>query len=111
MIEAVIAGETNPLKLADLAHRRIKASPQQLCDALRGRVTRHHRFLLALHLQQIDAINVAIEQIDQEVDAGVAPYRDAIRLLSTMPGIGDFGACVIVSEIGIDMSRFATAVI
>jgi transposase len=109
MIEAVITGETNPLRLADLAHRRIKASPQQLCDALRGRVTQHHRFLLALHLQQIDAINVAIDQIDQEVDAGVAPFRDAIRLLSTMPGIGDLGACVIVSEIGIDMSRFATA--
>jgi transposase len=65
MIEAVITGETNPLRPADLAPRRIEASPQQLCDALRGRVTQHHRFLLVLHMQQIDAINVAIDQIEQ----------------------------------------------
>ena len=109
MIEAVISGETNPAKLAELAHRRLRASPQQLCDALRGRVTKHHRFMLALHLRQIDAIDAAIEQIDQEVDAEFAPFRDAVRLLSTIPGVGDLGARVIVSEIGTDMSRFPTA--
>ena len=69
MIEAMIAGETDPERLAALAHRRIKASPEELREALRGRVTRHHRFLLRLHLQQIDAIDAAIDEIDQEVDA------------------------------------------
>jgi hypothetical protein len=51
----MIAGETNPAKLASFADRHLKASPAQLCEALRGRVTKQHRFLLRLHLKQIDA--------------------------------------------------------
>ena len=109
MIEALVAGETNPDALAALAHRRIKASPAELEAALRGRVTRHHRFLLGLHLQQIDAIDTAIDQIDPEVDALVEPFRTAVQLLTTIPGIDALSACVILAEIGRDMSRFPTA--
>jgi hypothetical protein len=109
MIEALIAGETDPNALAALAHRRIKASPAELEAALRGRVTRHHRFLLGLHLQQIDAIDAAIDQIDPEVDALVEPFRTAVQLLTTIPGIDELSACVILAEIGHDMSRFPTA--
>ena len=109
MIEALIAGETDPNALAGLAHRRIKASPAELEAALRGRVTRHHRFLLGLHLQQIDAIDAAIDQIDPEVDALVEPFRTAVQLLTTIPGIDELSACVILAEIGHDMSRFPTA--
>jgi transposase len=109
MIEALIAGESDPDTLAGLAHRRIKAPPEALREALRGRVTRHHRFLLRLHLQQIDAINAAIGDIDQEVDAQVEPFRTAIQLLTTIPGINELSACVILAEIGRDMSRFPTA--
>ena len=109
MIEALIAGETDPNALAALAHRRIKASPAELEAALRGRVTRHHRFLLGLHLQQIDAIDLAIDQIDPEVDALVEPFRTAVQLLTTIPGIDALSACVILAEIGRDMSRFPTA--
>jgi transposase len=109
MIEALIAGESDPERLAQLAHRRIKAPPEALREALRGRVTRHHRFLLRLHLQQIDAINMAIGEIDQEVDAQVEPFRTAIQLLTTIPGISELSAGVILAEIGRDMSRFPTA--
>jgi transposase len=109
MIEALIAGETDPGALAALAHRRIKATPAELEAALRGRVTRHHRFLLRLHLQQIDAINAAIAQIDPEVDALIEPFRTAIQLLITIPGVSDLSAGVILAEIGHDMSRFPTA--
>src|SRR5580700_6533898 len=109
MIEALIAGETEPGALAAMAHRRIKATPDELEAALRGRVTRHHCFLLQLHLQQIDAVNAAIHQIDQEVDACVEPFRATVRLLTTIPGINELSACVILAEIGRDMSRFPTA--
>jgi transposase len=109
MIEALIAGETDPEALAALAHRRIKATSDQLEAALRGRVTRHHRFLLRLHLQQIDAIDAAIAQIDQEVDADVEPFREAIALLITIPGVSVLSAEIILAEIGLDMSRFPTA--
>jgi transposase len=109
ILEALIAGQTMPQALASLAHRRIHASVEQLEAALRGRVTAHHRFLLQLHLDQIDAQDAAIARIDKEVDDQVAPFRAAIELLITIPGISRLSAEVMVSEIGIDMSRFETA--
>jgi len=109
MIEALIAGETDPLRLASLASSRIKASPETLGEALRGRVTRHHRFLLRLHLQQIDALDGAIAQIDKEVEANLAPFRELIPVLTTIPGIGELAARVLLAEIGADMSRFPTS--
>jgi transposase len=108
MVEALIAGESDPDTLAALAHRRIKAPPAALREALRGRVTNHHRFLLQLHLQQIDAINAAISAIDREVDVHVEPFRAAVLLLTTIPGVSDLSAQVIRAEIGDDMSRFPT---
>jgi transposase len=108
MIEALIAGQRDPAKLARLADRRVKASQETLREALRGRVTKNHRFLLRLHLDQIDALDVAIAKIDREVEAGIAPFRTAVEQMSTIPGVKDLSARTILSEIGIDMSRFAT---
>jgi transposase len=109
MIEALIAGETNPAKLAALADRRIKAAPAALADALRGRVTKHHRFLLRLHLAQIDALDRAIAEIDTAVEANLDPFRPLIPVLTSIPGIGELAARVLLAEIGTDMSRFPTA--
>ena len=106
MMEALIAGETNPTKLASLADPRVKASHEEFREALRGRVTKHHRFLLRLHLNQIDAPDASIATIDQQVEAGIAPFRVAVELVTSIPGVSDLGAQVIVSEIGTDMSRF-----
>lgn len=121
MIEAMIAGVRNPLKLAELADRRIKASPKALYDALHGRLTEHHRFMLRLYLGQYDALAAAIVEIDREVDALVSrmdaevaagqasSFRALIILLCTIPGIATLAATVILAEIGRDMSRFPTA--
>src|SRR5215470_1553465 len=108
MIEALIAGESDPETLAALAHRRIKAPPAALREALRGRVTDHHRFLLQLHLQHIDALDDAITAIDREVNVQVEPFRAQVLLLTTIPGVSDLSAYVIRAEIGGDMSRFPT---
>jgi transposase len=108
MIEAMIAGQTDPAKLARLADPRLKASQATLREALRGRVTRHHRFLLRLHLQQIDALDEAILQIDHEVEADIAPFRTAVEQVRTIPGVKDLSARMIISEIGTDMTRFAS---
>jgi len=80
-----------------------------LGEALRGRVTRHHRFLLRLHLQQIDALDRAIAEIDKEVEANLAPFRELIPVLTSIPGIGELAARVLLAEIGTDMSRFPTS--
>jgi transposase len=74
MIEALIAGESDPEALAVLAHRRIKAPPAALREALRGRVTNHHRFVLQLHVQHIDALDAALNAIDREVAIMSSPF-------------------------------------
>src|SRR5208283_113636 len=119
MIEAMIAGVKNPAKLAELADRRLKASPKQLYHALHGRLTDHHRFLLRLYLNQYDALGAAIVEINQQVNAAITrmdeaeaalrPFRPLIGLLCTIPGVSTLGATIILSEIGSDMSRFPTA--
>jgi transposase len=121
MVEAMIAGVRDPHKLAALADKRLKASPKALYDALHGRLTDHHKFLLRLHLGQYDALASSLKEIDQEVDAwiarmdeeakacGQASFHDLIELLCTIPGISVLGAVWILAEIGRDMSRFPTA--
>jgi len=120
MIEAMIAGERDPHRLAGLAERTIKASPKALYDALHGRLREQHRFVLQLHLQQWDAIDAAIRQIDQRVaeqikrmDAEAAdrqpPFRELIPGLCAIPGVSFLSATAILAEIGRDMSRFPTA--
>jgi len=109
MIEALIAGETNPTKLASLADRRVKGSQDELREALRGRVTKHHRFLLRLHLNQFDALAASMATIDAQVEESLEPFRTAVELITSIPGIKNLSAHVIVSEIGIDMSRFPSA--
>jgi transposase len=108
MIEAMIAGETNPTKLAAFADRRLKASPAQLSDALRGRITKQHRFLLRLHLKQIDALEAAIADIDQQVEADIAPFRAAVKQLSSTPGVKARWANVMI-QLGLYMLRPVSA--
>src|SRR5271166_3645367 len=121
MIEALIAGVRSPRKLADLADRRIKATPKELYDALHGRVTDHHRFRLRLHLAQYDALAEAMTALDKEIDAaigrideeresaGQAPFRAASRDICEVPGVNLLAANMILAEIGLDMGRFPTA--
>jgi transposase len=109
MLEAMVAGESDPVRLAALAHPGVKCPQDKLREALRGRVTRHHRFLLQLHLGQIDGLDAAIAALDREVEASLAPFRTAVELVSSIPGVSTLSAEVIVSEIGIDMSRFPSA--
>ena len=110
MLRAIVAGETDPEKLlACVGKRRLKASRAQLLEALRGRLRSHHRFLLKLHLQQVDSLDHAIATIEAEVGESLQPFREAAHLLTTIPGVSDVAASVIVAEIGVDMSRFPTA--
>ena len=109
IIEALIARQTDPEQLLGLVQRGVKAPPEAILAALTGRVTDRHRFLLQLHLRQIDALDDALAEIDAEVDRGLDPFRQAVSLLRSIPGVSDLTAQVIVSEIGTDMGRFPTA--
>jgi transposase len=109
VLEALVAGETDPDRLLALVHPRVKAEPARLRAALSGRVGNSHRFLLRLHLGQYDTLAKALEEVDAEVERGLDPFRDAVRLLRSIPGVGDLAARAIVAEIGTDMGRFPTA--
>ncbi len=109
ILDALIAGERNPDTLLTLVQRGVKAPPEKIRAALQGRVTDRHCFLLRLHLRQFDALAAAMAEIDAEVDRDLDPFRQAVRQLRTIPGVSDLTAQVIVSEIGIDMTRFPTA--
>lgn len=108
VLAAIIDGQSDPERLASLISARVKASRSELLEALHGRIRAHHRFMLQLHLQHIDTLERAIAAIEQEVDRGLQPFQHAAKLLSTMPGLSQISAQVVVAEIGIDMSRFKT---
>jgi transposase len=72
----------------------------------RLRQYRHQVVLLRLHLNQIDALDAAMATIDAQVEANLGPFRTAVELIMSIPGIKNLSAHLLVSEIGIDMSRF-----
>jgi len=109
VLNALVAGETDPEKLADLTSGRLKAPREVLVEALRGKVRDQHRFLIKLHLDQLDALNKAVGELEARVEEHLSPFRKNVELLTTMPGISEVAANVIVSEIGCDMARFPSA--
>jgi transposase len=109
MLEALIAGERNPAVLAELALTRMRPKIPELRLALEGGFSTHHALLLRTLLDHIDHLTAAIERLDAQVEAEVAPFSGAIDLLRTIPGIGAKTAWVIVAEIGVDMTPFPTA--
>lgn len=109
VLQAIIDGHTEPERLVSCISTRVKASRAEQLEALRGRVSAHHRFMIKLHLDHIDALDKAVADIEKEVGRGLEPFRHAAKLLSTMPGLSEVSANVIVAEIGINMSRFPTS--
>jgi transposase len=106
ILTALVAGETDPQRLADLTRGRLKATRADLVDALHGRVTEHHRFMIQLHLTQIDALTAAVATLEGRIGEALGPFRAAVALLTTMPGLSDTTARVLIAEIGTDMTRF-----
>jgi len=108
MLRAIIAGQSDPAKLAALGSGRLAASPATLAEALHGKVTAHHRFLLGQHLQMIEHLEKAVAEFEAQIEAALKPFRAAVERLVTIPGVSTTAAHVIIAEIGVDMSRFAT---
>jgi transposase len=109
ILQALIAGQSDPEKLADLAQGTARKKRAALLEALRGRVRTHHRGLLKVHLELIVALEQAISQIDATVGKTLAPIHESARLLTTLAGVSQVTAQVLVAEIGVDMARFPSA--
>ena len=109
ILEALIAGQTDPDKLAELGNSRLKASPQTLALALQGKLTSHHRFLLQTHLDQVDVTDLSIRRLDAHIEEAARPFDEMVDRLTEMPGMSKTAAQIVLAEIGHDMSRFPTA--
>jgi len=109
ILDAIVVGESEPNVLAARGSSRLKASKEVLADALQGRVRDHHRFMIRSHLRLIDTIREEVARIDERIGEHLKSFRGAVELLTTIPGISDIAAHVILGEIGDDMSRFPTA--
>jgi transposase len=108
MLRALIAGQTDARKLAALGSDRLSASRETLAQALHGKVTAHHRFLLKQHLQMIEHLEQTVGEFEAQIEAALEPFRAAVERLITIPGVSATAASVIIAELGVDMSRFAT---
>ena len=109
MLAALIEGHASPAEMADLAKGKLREKREQLVKALEGRVKPHHRFILTELLCQIDNVEEAVSHFDEQIQLLCVPFEAAIALLDTIPGVARQTAEIIVSEIGIDMSRFPSA--
>lgn len=119
MLRALLAGERDPVVLADLAKGRMRSKIPELERALRGRFAAHHATLIGIILNHIEHLEAAIGALDTQIDTimsepgddpdAVAPFARARDRLDTIPGVGKRAAEVIIAEIGIDMTRFPTA--
>lgn len=109
MLEALLAGQTDPQALAELAHGRLRTKRAHLEQALAGRVQPHQRFMLAEHLSHIDYLDEALERVSAEIAARLQPHEAEVQRLDTIPGVSRTTAEVLLAEIGTDLERFEDA--
>ena len=109
MLEALIAGQSDPAMIADLARRRMRAKIPALTEALTGRFTAHHGFMARLFLDRIDAHTADIARLDTRIEEAMTPFTAARELLVSIPGFSRIVAEVFIAETGGDMSQFPTA--
>jgi transposase len=109
MLEALIGGQRDARVLADLARGVMRKKIPDLSMALAGRFGAHHAVLARVHLNHLDHLEEMIARLDTQIEEMILPFDAQVAALSTIPGISDRTAQVIISEIGVDMSRFRTA--
>jgi transposase len=109
MVDALVAGTSDPDALARLARGRLRAKTPALRAALEGRFKPMHALLCRQILGHLDFLDEAIGTLDAAIEEQLAPFANEAERLCTIPGVGRRAAQVIISEIGVDMSRFPTA--
>jgi transposase len=109
ILEALAAGESDPVQLAQLGDRRLRASREELADALRGQCQPVHRRMLQLFLERLEVLDRQIQQLDQMAGQAMQPYEDAVIRLAEIPGFGPDSAQQTIAEVGARAQRFDSA--
>lgn len=101
-------GERDPEVLASLAKGRLKAKAPELVEALNGRFRDHHAKMTRMYLDEIDTFTRIIDGLTRNIEEAVEPFRLTREILTTIPGVSELVADVIIAETGADMSAFTT---
>ncbi len=109
MIRALINGQEDPVVLADLARKRLRAKIPELREALKGGVREHHRFMLQQLMMQVEMLEGQIASFESRMESMMGEDQEKIDRLKGIPGVDDCSARLILAEIGTDMSHFPTA--
>ena len=109
MLDALLAGTTDPEVLANLARGKLRKKLPALRQALLGRFRAHHGFLIGQILAKIDFLDEGIDQLTEAIDRLVVPFEPMLTQLDTIPGVDRKGAITILAETGGDMTHFPTS--
>ena len=111
MLAALAAGEKNPAALAALAYRNLRATPQQLCDALSASADLNpvYRRVLKMYLKELELLEEQMTQLDQEIAPLLKEHEDAVQRLAEVPGLGVESAHQIMAEVGSSAAAFPSA--
>jgi transposase len=109
MLDALVKGERDCKVLSELAMGVLRRKIPQLEEALQGSFTKHHAFLIGLGLESLDHCNRQISEMDSQIDRLMEPMQEEVSRLTSIPGVSQNAARIILSEIGTDMSRFGSA--
>jgi transposase len=108
MLDALVAGTTDPEVLANLARRQMRKKIPLLQEALQGHFDAHHRLWIGAILRHIDFLDEQIDQLSDVIEEQIRPFWPAVELICTMTGFQQRGAECVIAEIGVDMSVFAS---
>ena len=108
MMAALIRGQRDPVTLAELAKASLRRKIPDLREALTGRFSDHHAFLLGKMIARVERIEADIREVDTRIEEQLTPFAAAAARLCEIPGIGPAAAATIIAEIGVDMTRFPT---
>src|SRR5215217_8252523 len=105
MLAALVAGERNPKRLAQLARARLRAQLGPLAEAFCGFFTDQHAFLLARMLARVDALDADLAELDTKLAELIAPFAGAVDRLDEIPGLGQLAAHLLIAELGVDTGQ------
>jgi transposase len=106
MLQGLIEGEKDPVKLADFAQRKLRGKIPELEKALQGHLTEHHQFMLRLLWKQLTQQEELIAELENKIDEHVRPFAEAIERLDAVPGVDRRVALAVLAEVGADMTPF-----
>jgi transposase len=111
MLKALAEGETDPSALAALADHRLRATPEQLRDALGACVQLHtvYRRLLKMALEELQFLEEQIDKLEREAASLLQQHQDAVERVAEVPGFGADSALQMIAEVGPEAAAFDSA--